>query len=269
MTTSRLATISEVAQLCGVHRDTIKSWTTKFAEHFTLSAKPPKGQERQFTEADLRVLALIADHWEEESTDWEHIRAMLNCGEHHHEERFVQFARLHSPVFQDVPDEIDETWQHGALIGGMAMHDWIQVARSYKMAADELVKQALAQFEPREIDYPIFFLYRHSIELYLKAMLQMLKVNPPTHHYIANLVGELDKRVGSKLGGWIKDRLMDFDRIDKKSNMFRYPDSPDPKSLELWVCLDQLRVVMDNLTKAFDGHIATMAKREPLTSSDG
>lgn len=230
-----------------------------------MSAKPPRGQERQFTEADLRALALIADHWEE-SPDWEHIRAMMNHGDHHHEERFVEFARLHSPVFQDAPEEIDETWQHGALIGGMAMHDWIQVARSYKMAADELVRQALAQFEPHEIDYPIFFLYRHSIELYLKAMLQ---AKPEKNHDIASLVNLLEGEIGKKFGGWVKDRLMDFDRIDKGSYMFRYPDSPDAKSPELWVDLHQLKAVMDSLTKAFEGHIATVAKREPLTLSDG
>jgi len=133
----------------------------------------------------------------------------------------------------------------------MAMRDWIQVARSYKAAADELVKQALSQFEPHEIDYPIIFLYRHSIELYLKTMLK----TKPGHHVIAELIGLLEQQVGSKLDGWVKDRLRDFHRIDKQSDVFRYAGSPS--YTELWVDLHQLKAVMDRLVGAFESHIAS------------
>ena len=253
-----MATISEVAQLFGVGRDTVKSWATEFAVHLTLTANPPKGRERQFNGADLRALALVAELWEEQP-DYENIHAMLNCGEHY-EERFLEFSRLQSPLFRDVPDEIDETWQHGALIGGMAMRDWIQVARSYKMAADELVKQALSQHEPHEIDYPIIFLYRHSIELYLKTMLR----SKPGHHVIGELIVLLEQQVGGKLDGWVKDRLWDFHKIDEKSDVFRYAGSPS--YTELWVDLHQLKAVMDRLISAFEGHITseTTAKAGPL-----
>jgi len=77
-----------------------------------------------------------------------------------------------------MPDEIDETWRHGALIGGMGCRDWRQVARAYKLAADELVKLALTEHERHELDFPILFMYRHTVELYLKAALE----NPPEHH---------------------------------------------------------------------------------------
>ena len=56
-----------------------------------------------------------------------------------------------------MPDEIDDTWQHGVVIGGMASRNLSQVARAYKTAADELLKQALSRYEPHEFDYPIFF----------------------------------------------------------------------------------------------------------------
>jgi hypothetical protein len=54
-----MATISDVARLLGVSRDTVKSWTMEFAEHLSLTATV-KGKERQFGEADLRVLALVS-----------------------------------------------------------------------------------------------------------------------------------------------------------------------------------------------------------------
>lgn len=113
-----MASISEVAGHLGVSRDTVKTWTHEFAEHLSLTANPSKGKERQFTEADLRVLALVADFWEDDP-DFENIHAMLNCGEYN-DERFAEFARLRTPLFQEIPEEIDETWQHGVLVGGMA-----------------------------------------------------------------------------------------------------------------------------------------------------
>src|SRR5208337_4930373 len=56
-----MATISEVARHLGVDRDTVKTWTTEFAEHLSLTANPPKGKERQFCETELRVLAFVAE----------------------------------------------------------------------------------------------------------------------------------------------------------------------------------------------------------------
>jgi DNA-binding transcriptional MerR regulator len=249
-----MATISEVARLMGVSRDTVKAWTREFAEHLSLTANPTKGQEREFTEADLRALALVADLWKDEP-DYENINAMLNSGEQNGE-RFQEFARLHTPVFQDVPDEIEETWQHGFLIGGMAMRDLPQVARAYKTAADALVQHALSDGESDEIAYPIIYLYRHAIEVYLKAMLK----TKPEHHVIAELIGRLEKQCGNKVAGWVKDRLWDFHKIDQMSDVFRYAESPSDG--ELWVDLHQLQTVMGRLAEAFENHIARMPKAE-------
>lgn len=242
-----MATISDVARHLGVDRETVKTWTAEFAEHLSLTAKPTKGKERQFGEADLRVLALVADFWEDDP-DLENIHAMLNCGDYN-EERFSEFARLHTPVFQEVPDEIDETWQHGVLVGGMASRNWPQVARAYKMAADELLKQAMSQHEPHELDYPIIFLYRHTIEVYLKAMLKA----PPETHDLGRLIELLEQQFGTKIAGWVKDRLWDFQRMDKHSDVFRYADPPPDG--ELWIDFHQLKAVIDRLVEAFEKHI--------------
>lgn len=243
-----MATISEVAQHLGVDRDTVKTWATEFAEHLSLTANPPKGKERQFGETDLRVLALVADYWEEDP-DLENIHAMLNSGDFN-EDHFAEFACLRTPLFQDVPEEIDEDWRHGVLIGGMACRDLPQVARAYKTAADELLKQALSQFEPHEIDYPIFFLYRHCIEVYLKAML----ASPPLTHDLGNLIRLLEEQVGAKISPWVKDRLWDFQRLDQHSDLFRYADLPAVG--ELWIDFHHLKLVMDRLTEAFDEQLS-------------
>jgi len=246
-----MATISDVARLLAVDRDTVKKWTTEFAEHLSLTANPSKGKERQFGEADLRVLALVADFWEDDP-DLENIHAMLNSGDFN-EEHFAEFARLQTPLFQEMPDEIDDTWQHGVVIGGMASRNLPQVARAYKTAADELLKQALSQYEPHEIDYPIFFLYRHTIEIYLKAML----TTPPETHDLGRLIELLEQQAGRKIALWVKDRLWDFQRMDRHSDVFRYADPPPDG--ELWVDFHHLKAVMDRLVEAFEERITRRA----------
>lgn len=213
----------------------------------SLTASMPKGKAREFNEADLRVLALVAEYWEDEP-DYENICAMLNCGEQN-DDRFIEFAHLHTPIFQDVPDEIDETWQNGAMIGGMAMRDWLQLARAYKMAADTMVTQALSRYEADDLAYPIIFLYRHTIELYLKTLLDA----PPEDHNLSNLICLLERQAGNKLAPWIGDRVRDFQRIDEQSDVFRYAGGPSCD--ELWVDVHQLRNVMNRLAEAFESHI--------------
>jgi DNA-binding transcriptional MerR regulator len=248
-----MATISDVARLLDVGRDTVKHWTTEFAEHLSLTARV-KGKVRQFSEADLRVLALISYYWEEDP-DLENIHAMLNSGDYD-EDVFAEFASLNTPVFQEVPDEIDETWQHGVLVGGWASRNWPQVARAYKKAADELLTQALRQCEPHEFDYPIIFLYRHTIEVYLKAML----TPPPKTHDLGRLTELLELQCGNKIAPCVKDRLRDFQRMDEHSDVFRFAEPPPDG--ELWVDFHQLKLVMDRLVEAFEHQMSRQGIRE-------
>jgi hypothetical protein len=243
-----MATISEVAKMLDVGRTTVKDWTEHFEEYLSLTASRLKGQPRQFNEADIRVLALIADHWED-SPDFEYIYAMLNSGDHN-EDRYAEFAQVHTPVFEEMPEGVDETWEHGVMIGGMAMYNLPQVAKSYKLAADALVERALSKHEAQEIHYPIIFLYRHSLELYLKAMLKQ----PPADHDLNTLIELLQREAGKQVPSWIEGRVRDFHEIDRQSDAFRYATGPDCD--ELWVDLHRLKAVMDRLAAAFDHHIA-------------
>jgi hypothetical protein len=131
----------------------------------------------------------------------------------------------------------------------MACRDLPQVARAYKMAADELLKQALAKYEPHELDYPVLFLYRHTVEVYLKAALD----NPPVHHDLSRLIQLLEAESGKKIAGWVKDRLWDFHRIDNMAAMFRYADSPADG--ELWIDFHQLQAVIDKLAEAIEQYM--------------
>jgi HEPN domain len=144
---------------------------------------------------------------------------------------------------------MDETWQHGSLIGGMACRDLSQVASAYKLAADELLKQAQTKYEPHELDYPVLFLYRHTVELYLKAALN----DPPEHHDLSRLIQLLEAECGKMLAGWIKDRLWDFHRIDNMAALFRYADPPADG--ELWIDFHQLQTVIEKMVQAIEQYM--------------
>lgn len=249
-----MATVSEVARLICVEPGKVKRWATEFAEYLSLTARLGKGKERQFSEADLRVLAVIANHLES-GNDSDDVHYALNTGEQY-AEPLLEMAELHSPLFQDPSEEMDETWRHGTLIGGMACRDLSQVARAYKLAADELLKQALAKYEPHELDYPVLFLYRHTVEVYVKAALD----NPPEHHDLSRLIQLLEAESGKKIAGWVKDRLWDFHRIDKMAALFRYADPPADG--ELWIDFHQLQAVIDKSVQAIEQYMATRTKAD-------
>ena len=59
-----MANVSEVARFLDVDRDKVKVWAKEFSEYLSLTTQPAKGKEHHFSEADLRVLAVVAEHLE-------------------------------------------------------------------------------------------------------------------------------------------------------------------------------------------------------------
>jgi hypothetical protein len=244
----RIIDLTTLTRLFGMAETDVLRWIADFEEHFSSTSKGTNGQDRSFIDADLCVLLYI-QHETEGGKCPDEIESGL-CSREHLSDMFVDEACLHSPLFQDVPEEIDETWRHGVLIGGMAGRDWVQVARSYKQAADNLVAAAMKSDELYECDYPIFYLYRHCIELYLKTILG----GKVRGHDFSKLLKALEGKYQKTLCGWIRERLWDFHEVDERSDMFRYPE--DIKDGELWIDFHHLRLVMDHITQAFEQHIA-------------
>ncbi len=246
-----MATLAEVAKLLEVSRDDVKRWAVEFAEHLAPAANPTQGRVRQFGEADLRVLALVAEE-EALGQEADDIRYSLNSNGQF-AERFVEFAVLNTPLFQEPPEGLDDPWQHGVLIGGIAYRDWRAVARSYKETGDALVASALKNGDVTDLAYPVIFNYRQTVELYLKGLLDV----KPRHHDLGELVRRVEEQHKGQFPAWMKARILDFHEIDQKSDMFRYAEPEAPG--ELWVDLNQLRAVMDRITTAIDPLLARRA----------
>jgi hypothetical protein len=172
-------------------------------------------------------------------------------------------------IFREVPDEIDESWRHGALVGGMvdlATEQRGMLATSFKRAGDTLLVAALATESADDLLYPVLFNYRHSIELYLKAIVGPARRN----HDLAGLISQFQDVVRAQFGvevpAWILARLHEFHDVDGRSTTFRYPESgvafqSGKLQGEVWVDFHRLRLVMDRLEAAFVRVLGELTKK--------
>ncbi len=151
-------------------------------------------------------------------------------------------------IFTDPPDRLGAAdFYFGTFVVGIGGMEGIEVARAFAEAADRLLTAAAQQRESWEAAYPILYCYRHALELHLKALLP----SPKHGHRLADLAEAIKpalQRYPPKQVAWLLERIAEFDRLDPKSTVFRYPDGhqtsykpgaePDP---EMWVDFRKLQ----------------------------
>lgn len=161
-------------------------------------------------------------------------------------------------IFTEPPDELGEHDFHfGTFVAGMGGMNEIEVARAFAEAAERLLVTAAEQRESWEAAYPILFCYRHALELYLKALIPKGRHGHRLSDLAQSLKPHIEGRYPADQVAWLLDRISEFDRLDPKSTVFRYPDGPlssykagaqpDP---ELWV---DFRRLQQSATKMFHG----------------
>jgi hypothetical protein len=141
-------------------------------------------------------------------------------------DKSMEIEEIELPLFEELPDDIDETWQHVAILGGMAGRpqgaSFLAAARSYRWAAELVGTAAVHDGELWETINPALFLYRHAIELYLKTLF------PGKWH---DLKAQVEKLPGmfDDVPPAIMERLREFAGIDNGSGTaWRYPDAESP-----------------------------------------
>lgn len=244
--------VSDVARLLNVEdKNQVKYWCYKFSDYLSNFANPEKGQERTFSFDDLRVLSLISFYWEDEP-DYEAINARLTSGDHYFE-MYTNSIYIQTSLFQEMPDEVGEDYRFCVALNGEFTYDSIEVARSYKAAGEALINQALNDGTPYQLVYPIFFNYRHAIELYLKLLIGDESQKTEIHD-IAKLMNFVEKKYNQEIPLWMRQHLEQFYQIDPGSLSFRYAGAMPPGERErlVWIDLYQLRFVMDTICGAID-----------------
>ena len=168
------------------------------------------------------------------------------------------------PIFQEPPDDLDGDWRHGVLLAGLGEYQtmgWIESARAYRDAALALVERALSRGVEWDEAHPALFLCRHTLELYLKAVLPDWKDHLPKKDQNKHAVAPLAARLAEVLEGRYRteeiERLCafidEFGKIDPKAMVFRFPDgatetfkkaTDSTPPFELWVDFRQLSETM-------------------------
>lgn len=241
--------VAEACRILGVDRDQVKSWAYTFRDYLSSSATPKSGQPRQFTDADLFVLMHVAMQWES-NPDIESIRISLNCEEHLDNDLYRRILYAHTPILQEPPEDLDETWRSGVFLNGGGVDEYLTLARSYRDTADALLDTALKSHEPRDWAYPVLFAYRHTLELYLKVIGH---IQEPTHS-LQRCVELVEKRLGQRIGTPIREWIIEFDSIDPGGTTFRYADDPAGtlSYAEYWVDFHHLKHAMGLVFQAMD-----------------
>ena len=205
----------------------------------------------------MLVLAYIRRNWDTDP-DLESIRAGLNSGEHH-EGVFREFLYRHTPILQEPPDDLDETWRHGVLVCAQGMTTYFELARNYRQVALDLLRAALKSGEPLDLAYPVLFAHRHALELYLKILGE---IDEHTHSlgYCVKLVEKRHPR--TPIAPTLKNWILELDRIDPGGTAFRYADGlSTPTANEYWLDSVQFEFAMDLIFKTLDHAILQLGTR--------
>ena len=240
--------VSQTARILGVKVPQVKTWAWQFKEHLSPKANPAKGSPRVFTDSDILALAYVVTHWDE-PPDLEDIQIGLNR-EDHHDDQYRKYIYQATPILQEPPDDLDETWRHGILLNGGSVDGYLELARNYKQSADALLEAALESREPRDWGFPVLFAYRHSLELYLKIIGRVDELI----HSLRECVRQIEKRYRRRISSPVREWIIEFDNIDPNGTAFRYADDQAGtlRYAEFWVDFVQLKFAMNHVFEMLD-----------------
>jgi hypothetical protein len=237
--------VSEISKILKVEKKLVKDWAYHFAEFLNPKANPEKGEKREFTPEDICVLCYISYYWEDEP-DFENIKYGLYGGDQF-ESPFTDLVTETTPIFREYSEEIltKNIW----MIGGMVTNaDIMSLANSYKMAGDILVEVGLKNEQNKDLIYPAIFNYRHSTELYLKAVLPNYKDT----HKLRNLYSDfkllIKQECNEDIPSWFENIVIAFDEFDPNGTSFRYGDKVYRD--ELFVDLAHIKIMMEYFAKS-------------------
>ncbi|MFZ4071980.1 MAG: hypothetical protein ACOYJ6_17995 [Caulobacterales bacterium] len=179
--------------------------------------------------------------------------------------------QMNRPMFEEPSPALERSdpseGAPGFLIGGMANLTFQHIGQQYFDAAYLLTETIRnGEWEDHRLANPVLYLYRHSIELFLKATLG----GTAKTHDLARLSEEFRTFIKAEfeadLPDWISNRLKELSAIDPGSTAFRYSQNFDraskadvPVEGELHVDLAHLQSAMLALNTALVGVIAAVA----------
>ena len=140
------------------------------------------------------------------------------------------------------------------MFGGMSTTTKQDLGQQYLEAANLLISAIKRdELEDYKLAHPVLFLYRHSIELTLKSLIEWMDTPNVWGHDLASLADMFAQAVRTKFGqdvpNWITTRIKEIAAMDPNSTTFRY--GVVPADGELHVSLAHLQEAMEVLNAAF------------------
>lgn len=182
--------------------------------------------------------------------------------------------QMHRPLFEEPTAALarPDPWSEplGFMVGGMANQKYQHLGQQYYNAAYHLVESIKNQeVSDSEVANAVLYLYRHSIELFLKAIL----LDAAKTHNLDTLSDEYRDFIKAEFDAdcpdWIIMRMKELGAIDPNSTAFRYSlnynkitKSDAPVDGEFHVNLHHLQSAMTALNVALVGTIAMVASGE-------
>ncbi len=251
---------AEVAKILGVNGSQVKGWVSLFDNYFSDEAKPGKGKDRVFNDTDLLVLMYINHYWEDDP-DLECIRVGLNRGDYH-DDPFMETLYLHTPLIQDWPEGMDETWRHGILLVGSGRYGYLELARNYRNVAELMLESAFKNDLVDSWAYPVLFAYRHTLELYLKLIAETDEIT----HSLQRCVQLVEKRWNAKLPAPIRGWILELDQIDRTGTAFRYSDADAGlnQHYERWFDFHHFKFAMNRVFDTIDRAVLDLGSNGKL-----
>ena len=183
-------------------------------------------------------------------------------------------AQMYRPLFEDPTFALEREGPFdgplGFIVGGMANLNFEYLGQQYFDAASLLASAVRSQdYEDYRLANPILYLYRHSIELFVKAALG----DAAKTHDLADLAERFQALIKAEFNydvpDWVGKRLKELAAIDPNSTAFRYSQNYDkatkrdlPVDGEYHVDLAHLQNSMLALSTALIGVVVAIASGE-------
>jgi len=161
----------------------------------------------------------------------------------------MEINYLSKPILLDPLSDDGSNSSH-IVIGGIIDFSSIRdITEFYKISADDLVDNALRESDlSYQYSYPIIYLYRHSLELYIKSFLGKF---PKTHRF-SNLKNTFSESAKNKLSNDVFEnvinRLNEFEKLDNESIRFRYGQIVGE---EFMINLKELKLIFHDIRSVF------------------
>ncbi len=175
--------------------------------------------------------------------------------------------QMHHPLFEEPTDDLErgDAWEEplGFLIGGMANTSLQQLAEQYFDAAlvlTDIIQNH--QWEDYRLANPTLFLYHHSIELLLKAIIGRTVKTHSLNELADAFVAFIKREYDTDVPAWVTVQIQELAKIDPGSTAFRYNKNWDKTTKkdkavdgEFHVDLLHLQHVMNALKIALTGFL--------------